>query len=209
MSLYKNTLQQIEKAAKTMQLSKDMHERISEPERILEVNFCFTKDDGSEELVKGFRVQHSTLRGPAKGGIRYHPQVDMSEVKALSAWMSFKCAVMGLPLGGGKGGVVIDSTKLSMKEKENMTRNFTHAIAPIIGPHTDIPAPDAYTNAQVMDWIADEYEKITGDQSKAVVTGKSVGKGGSEGRDTATAQGGVHILETFVEERNCKRQKEN
>ncbi len=205
MPLYQNTLKQINKAADKMNLSSKMLERLKVPERVLEVNFSYKKDNGEEELVKGFRVQHSTVRGPAKGGIRYHPQVDMEEVKALAGWMSIKCAVVDIPLGGGKGGVIIDPRNLSEKEKENLTRSFTNAIAPIIGPHKDVPAPDVYTNAQTMDWIADEYSKITGDTSGAVITGKSIENGGSEGRNTATAKGGVHILEEFVKEKGLKR----
>ncbi|PCI25142.1 glutamate dehydrogenase [Candidatus Peregrinibacteria bacterium] len=199
MSLYENTLQQFKKAADTMKLSQSMLDRLNSPEKILEVNIDFKKDDGSQMIVKGFRVQHSTVRGPAKGGIRFHPQVDMGEVQALAGWMSIKCAVMDLPLGGGKGGIIVDPHALSETEKERMTRAFARAITPIIGPNKDVPAPDVYTNAQIMDWIADEYGKITGDTSGAVITGKSLGNGGSEGRDTATAQGGVYMFEEFRE----------
>jgi glutamate dehydrogenase/leucine dehydrogenase len=205
MSLYENTLLQINKAAKTMKLSAAALNRISAPERVLEVNFSYTKDDGTHEMARGFRVQHSTARGPAKGGIRFHPQVDMGEVQALAGWMSIKCAVMDLPLGGGKGGIIIDPRPLSDTEKERLTRSFTQAIEPIIGPNKDVPAPDVYTNGQIMDWIADEYEQITGDKTRAVVTGKPLGKGGSEGRDTATAQGGVHVLDAYCNEKGINK----
>ena len=198
-SLYQNTLKQINKAADTMSLSQETLERLQAPERVLEVQFPLKKDNGSTEIITGFRVQHSTARGPAKGGIRYHPQVDMEEVKALAGWMSIKTAVMNLPLGGGKGGIIIDPRDLSATEKEYLTRSFTRAIEPIIGPSRDVPAPDVYTNAQIMDWIADEYQQITGDKTRAVVTGKPLGKGGSEGRNTATATGGVHILDHYIE----------
>lgn len=185
-----------------MNLSQDMKDIIEAPERILEVHFPVKMENGSTEVFTGFRVQHSTLRGPAKGGIRFHPQVDMGEVKALAGWMSIKCAVMDLPLGGGKGGVIVNPKELSEGEKERLTRAFARKIEPIIGPQKDIPAPDVYTNAQIMDWIADEYQKITGDTTKAVVTGKSIENGGSLGRDSATAQGGVYVLLEYCKKQN-------
>lgn len=184
-----------------MQLSEDVRKVMNEPERVLTVNFHIHRDDGSTQMVKGFRVQHSTLRGPAKGGIRFHPQVDMEEVKALAGWMTIKCAVVDIPYGGGKGGVEIDPRELSEREVEHLTREFTRAIGPIIGPRRDVPAPDVYTNAQVMSWIADEYHCMHKKEHDylAVVTGKPVEKGGSLGRDSATAAGGVHVLEAYYE----------
>lgn len=201
MPLFENTLKQIQKAVDTAKFPSKTMDRISVPERILEVNFSFINDNGEKEILKGFRVQHSTARGPAKGGIRYHPQVDMSEVMALSAWMSMKCAVVDIPLGGGKGGIVFDPRVRSEADLEAITRSFTRAIAPIIGPNKDVPAPDVYTDSQTMDWISDEFSKITGDNSGAVVTGKSLANGGSQGRDTATAQGGVFVFDEFMKER--------
>ncbi|HPO05675.1 MAG TPA: Glu/Leu/Phe/Val dehydrogenase [Candidatus Gracilibacteria bacterium] len=198
-SLFENTVRQIKKSAQVMNLPAEILNRLLSPERILEVNFSFTKDNGENVIMQGFRVQHSTARGPAKGGIRYHPQVDMGEVKALAGWMSIKCAVADLPLGGGKGGIIVDPRTLSEGEKERMTRSFARAIFPIIGPKKDVPAPDVYTNSQIMDWIADEYGKLSGDYSGAVITGKSLAHGGSLGRDTATAQGGVYVIHSFVE----------
>jgi glutamate dehydrogenase/leucine dehydrogenase len=164
------------------------------------VNFHIHRDDGKVQMVKGFRVQHNTLRGPAKGGIRFHPQVDMGEVKALAGWMSIKCAVVNIPYGGGKGGVEIDPRDLSEHELEQLTRQFTQAIAPIIGPRRDVPAPDVYTNAKIMNWIADEYHCIHPNEEDylAVVTGKSLDNGGSLGRDSATAAGGVIVLESLM-----------
>jgi len=146
-------------------------------------------DDGKVRMFEGYRIQHSTLRGCAKGGIRYHPDVDENEVRALAAWMTFKCAVAGIPYGGGKGGVTVDPSHLSKGELERLTRGFTRAIAPIVGPHKDIPAPDVNTNAEVMGWFVDEYSKIAGEYSPAVVTGKPVDKGGSLGRVEATGRG--------------------
>ncbi len=207
MSLYENTLAQIEKAAKIANFSEDVLSRMKSPEKILEVNFSYDKDDWTKEMLKWFRVQHSTLRGPAKWGIRFHLQVDIGEVKALAAWMSMKCAIMDLPLWWWKGWVIVNPKNLSETEKESLTRSFTRAIAPIIGPDKDVPAPDVYTNAQIMDWIADEYEKITWDKTKAVVTGKSLQNGWSEWRSTATAQGWVFILEEFFERKKIDRKK--
>jgi glutamate dehydrogenase/leucine dehydrogenase len=201
MSLFENTLKQIEKAGKLAGFSEKTMQRMRLPEKILEVNFSFERDNGEIEILKGFRIQHSTARGPAKGGIRFHPQVDMGEVMALSAWMSIKCSVVDLPLGGGKGGVVFDPRNYSKTELERITRAFTRQIAPIIGPNKDVPAPDVYTDSTIMDYISDEYSKITGDNSGAVVTGKSLANGGSEGRDIATAQGGVYVFEEFVKEK--------
>ncbi|MCF7845778.1 MAG: Glu/Leu/Phe/Val dehydrogenase [Candidatus Peribacteraceae bacterium] len=201
MSLYENTQKLIVRAADTMDLMPEVRVVMNEPERILTVDFHIHRDNGKIEMFRGFRVQHNTLRGPAKGGIRFHPQVDMGEVKALAGWMSIKCAVADIPYGGGKGGIEVDSAKLSGCELEQLTREFTRAIAPIIGPRRDVPAPDVRTNGQIMDWIADEYHKIhpKEDDYLAVVTGKTLENGGSLGRDSATAAGGVHVLEAFLE----------
>jgi len=199
MSLYQNTQYQLETAAKKMKLAEDIRRIVHEPERIVEVNFHIHRDNGELEMIKGFRVQHCTLRGPAKGGIRFHPQVDMEEVKALAGWMTIKCAVMDIPYGGGKGGIIIDSSQLSKRELEHMTRQYIQAIYEVIGPKKDVPAPDVYTNAQIMDWVSDEYRKLTKDKDYlAVVTGKSIANGGSLGRDTATAQGGVYVLLSYL-----------
>jgi glutamate dehydrogenase/leucine dehydrogenase len=201
MSLFENTLAQIRKASDLMGLSANAREVISRHERILEVSVPVRMDDGSVRVFQGYRCQHNSLRGPYKGGIRYHPDVDLGEVKALSAWMTMKCAVVGIPLGGGKGGIVVDSKKLSPRELEAMTREYTRAITPFIGPKMDIPAPDVYTNSQIMGWIADEYSKMKGENVLGVVTGKALAMGGSEGRDTATSQGGMHVLMEYLKER--------
>jgi glutamate dehydrogenase/leucine dehydrogenase len=200
MSLYENTQKLINRAADTMELSEEVRKVVNEPERVLSVNFHIHRDDGEVQMIKGFRVQHNTLRGPAKGGIRFHPQVDMEEVKALAGWMSIKCAVVNIPYGGGKGGVEIDPRDLSEHELEQLTRQFTQAIAPIIGPRRDVPAPDVYTNAKIMNWIADEYHCVHPNEEDylAVVTGKSLDNGGSLGRDSATAAGGVIVLESLM-----------
>lgn len=173
-------------------------ERIKTPERIHQVSIPVVHDDGRFELFTGFRVQHSSARGPYKGGIRYHPNVNLEEVKALAAWMTIKCAVVDIPLGGGKGGITVDPHKLSSHELEALTKGYTDLIWHDIGPEVDVPAPDVNTTSQTMDWISDEYDLLTGTHSPAVITGKSIAHGGSLGRDTATAQGGFDVLEAAL-----------
>ena len=174
-------------------------ERIKTPERIHEVSVPVTRDDGTQVILSGYRVQHSSARGPYKGGIRYHPNVNLDEVKALAAWMSIKTAVVDIPLGGGKGGITVDPKAMSKTELEALTRSYTERIWRVIGPQVDIPAPDVNTNAQMMDWIAHEYGRQSRTISPAVVTGKSIANGGSAGRDTATAQGGFEVLHAALE----------
>ena len=198
MSLFENTLKQIEKAASIMGLDENVKRILSVPQREVEVTLPVKMDDGSLKIFKGFRVQHNNAAGPYKGGIRYHQQVDMGEVKALSAWMTIKCSVVGIPLGGGKGGIIVDPKQLSLGELERLTRAYVRAIEPVIGPEIDVPAPDVNTNSQIMDWFADEYSKIRGKDLRGVVTGKSLEAGGSKGRNNATAQGGVYVLEEYA-----------
>ncbi len=201
MALYENTLQQIRLASELMGLSPEVEAVLREPERIVQVGLPVRMDDGSLRVFRGFRVQHSSLRGPYKGGIRFHPQVDMDEVKALAAWMSFKCAVVNIPLGGGKGGIEVDPKVLSVAELERMTRAYAGALSDFIGPHIDIPAPDVYTSAREMGWIMDEYSRKVGHPSPGVVTGKDLAIGGSAGRATATSMGGVFVIEAFLKDR--------
>jgi glutamate dehydrogenase/leucine dehydrogenase len=167
---------------------------IKVPERIHIVSVPLAHDDGHVELYTGYRVEHNSVRGPYKGGIRYHPEVTLDEVKALSAWMTIKNAVVNIPLGGGKGGITVDPRQLSVGELERLTRAYIDRIYRDIGPRVDIPAPDVNTTPLMMDWIADEYSKLIGAPSPAVVTGKSIDHGGSQGRDTATAMGGFFVL---------------
>jgi len=185
---------EIDEAAKVLAIDGGVHEFIRWPQRELHVSFPVQMDDGSWRLFKGYRVQHSFARGPAKGGIRYHPDVDIDEVRALATWMTMKCAVVGIPYGGAKGGVIVDVKKHSAKEVERITRRFTAEIAPIIGPEKDIPAPDVYTNAQTMAWIMDTYSALKGYTVTGVVTGKPISLGGSLGRDKATARGGMFVV---------------
>lgn len=201
MSLFENTLKQIEKAAKLMKLDPDIKQILSNPDRQVSVNIPLKMDDGKLRIFHGFRVQHNNAAGPYKGGFRYHEQVNMREIEALSAWMTIKTSVVGIPLGGAKGGVIVNPKKLSERELECLTRGYVRAIEPLIGPDKDIPAPDVNTNPKIMDWFADEYSKIKGKKIPGVVTGKSIPAGGSNGRNEATAAGGVCILKKYIKEK--------
>jgi glutamate dehydrogenase/leucine dehydrogenase len=173
-------------------------ERIKRPERVHEVTIPLVREDGRRQLLTGYRVQHSSARGPYKGGIRYHPDVTLDEVKALAGWMSIKTAVVNIPMGGGKGGITVDPHELSPRELESLTRSYTERIWRFIGPLVDIPAPDVNTDSRIMDWIANEYGRLSGLADPAVVTGKTVEHGGSLGRDKATARGGFDVLEAAM-----------
>lgn len=186
---YDNVLSVVNNAASILGYSHSDYEAIIYPERELKVSVPVRMDDGSVRVFEGYRVQHSTSRGPAKGGIRYHQDVNIDEVKALAAWMTFKCAVVNIPYGGGKGGVVCDPAELSDAEIRRLTRRFTAMIAPIIGPEQDIPAPDVGTNANVMGWIMDTYSMLKGHCIPGVVTGKPLPLGGALGRHEATGRG--------------------
>ncbi|MBI4994406.1 Glu/Leu/Phe/Val dehydrogenase [Candidatus Peregrinibacteria bacterium] len=207
MSFFQNTLNLIEKAAKLMKLDQETKEILSKPNRIIEISVPVKMDDGMLKVFRGFRVQHNNAAGPYKGGIRYHEKVDMEEVKALATLMTFKCAVVGIPLGGSKGGIVINPKKLSKGELERLTREYARRIAPFIGPETDVPAPDLNTDSQIMAWIADEYSKIKGENALGVVTGKPLAVGGSLGREKATAKGGFYVLNEIVKEKNLNLKK--
>ena len=186
--------QQFDLAADRLRLDPGLRRILREPRRELTVHFPVKMDDGTVLVYTGYRVQHNLGRGPAKGGIRYHQDVSLDEVKALAMWMTWKCAVVGIPYGGGKGGVIVDPKKLSMKEVEGLTRRFTTEISVLIGPERDIPAPDVNTNAQTMAWIMDTYSMHVGYTVPGVVTGKPIALGGSEGRNEATARGAVFCI---------------
>ncbi len=186
---FDNVLHIVENAATLLGYQPSDYIMLKYPERELKVALPVKMDDGSIKVFEGFRVQHSTSRGPAKGGIRYHQQVNMDEVKALAAWMTFKCAVVNIPFGGGKGGIVVDPSTLSKGELCRLTRRFTAMIYPIIGPDKDIPAPDVGTNAEVMGWIMDTYSMFQGHSVPGVVTGKPLAIGGALGRADATGRG--------------------
>ena len=180
---------QFDIAADVLRLDPGMRAILKSPKRVLKVSVPVKMDNGEWKVFQGYRSQYQDARGPFKGGIRYHPQVSEDEVIALSAWMTWKTAVMDLPLGGGKGGIICDPKSMSAAELERMTRGYARAISLIVGPETDVPAPDVYTNGQTMAWFLDEYNRQTGRHEPGVITGKPVEIGGSLGRDTATARG--------------------
>ena len=187
-------LQQLDRAAERLGLDPGVHEKLRYPEKILTVSIPTKMDDGSLRIFTGHRVHHSLARGPAKGGLRYHPDVTLDEVKALAMWMTWKCAVVGLPFGGAKGGVVCNPKEMSDAELERMTRRFTSELMIILGPDKDIPAPDVYTNPRTMAWIMDTYSTNVGYSVLGVVTGKPLSVGGSEGRDEATGRGCALVI---------------
>jgi glutamate dehydrogenase (NAD(P)+) len=203
-NLYQMASSQFVRAAETVKLDPDLKTILSQPKNEIIVNFPVRMDDGSYRLFKGYRIQHNNILGCYKGGIRYHPQVHLDEVKALASWMTWKCSLAGLPFGGGKGGIQIDPTKYSEGELQRITRRFTHALGTNIGPDFDIPAPDVGTNAQTMVWMMDTYVNTFGAANKNtarhVVTGKSLEAGGSEGRDEATGRGCVYTIAAWAQQ---------
>jgi glutamate dehydrogenase (NAD(P)+) len=186
---------QLDGVARLIGLNESMHGFLREPKRVLEVSVPVRMDAGTFRMFKGFRVQHNMSRGPTKGGIRFHPDVTLDEVKALAMWMTWKCALVNIPFGGAKGGVICDPRIMSMQELENLTRRFTSEISIIIGPEKDIPAPDVYTTPQIMAWIMDTYSMQKGYSVPGVVTGKPIAIGGSLGRDKATARGCLYVTD--------------
>ena len=201
---YQNALKQLDIAARFLELDPGLHEILKYPQSELTVNFPVKMDNGTTKVFTGYRVQHNTSRGPSKGGIRYSPNASIDEVRALAMWMTWKCAIVNIPFGGAKGGVVCDPRELSMGEKERLTRRYASEISIILGPATDIPAPDMGTNPQVMAWIMDTYSMTKGHTVPAVVTGKPVAIGGSEGRNDATGRGIVCITREAIKERGLK-----
>ncbi|MEW6039902.1 MAG: Glu/Leu/Phe/Val dehydrogenase [Elusimicrobiota bacterium] len=185
--------EQLDIAARKLKLDPGLHEKLKYPKRILQVSVPIKRDNGKISVFKGYRVQHNLERGPGKGGIRYHPDVDLDEVQALAMWMTWKCAVVNIPFGGAKGGVVCDPSKLSSTELEHITRRYISEIGIIIGPEKDIPAPDVNTNPRVMAWVMDTFSMNVGFSVPGVVTGKPISLGGSRGRSEATGRGTVYI----------------
>lgn len=181
-----------------MKLDCDELEILRRPDRIIEVSLPVLMDSGRIKVFTGYRTQHNNIRGPYKGGIRFHPQVNLDEIKTLAFWMTIKCAVADIPYGGGKGGVAVDVKSLSQGELERLTRAYARGFANFIGPKTDIPAPDVGTTPQIMAWLMDEYSHIKGENTPAVVTGKPVEIGGSLGRETATGLGGFYVFEQVL-----------
>jgi len=196
---FESAIKQINRAAAVRKTSSEVLKRLSRAERELTVSIPITMDDGSVQIFEGYRVQHSSLRGPYKGGIRFHPQADINEVRALAFWMMIKTAVAGIPMGGGKGGITLDPRVMSKGELERVSRGWVKRMYPVLGPKQDVPAPDVNTNGEIMMWMTDEYEKLTADMSGATFTGKPVGRGGSEGREVATGLGGFHVFDALRE----------
>lgn len=198
-SAYQNALTQLQIAAEILKINKDILEILKVPKRILRVFIPVRMDDGRIKNFEGFRIQHNDARGPFKGGIRYSPRVSMDEVEALAMWMTWKTAVVGIPYGGAKGGIIVDSKKLSKGELEKLSRGYVRAIYKFIGPDIDVPAPDMYTTPEIMAWMANEYSRIVGENTPASFTGKPVEVGGSLGRSDSTSVGGVYVLEEALE----------
>ncbi len=199
--LFKEALRRLDRAAEYADVDHETLERLRQPKALLEVSIPVRMDDGRLRVFQGYRVRYDDTRGPTKGGIRFHPDVDPAEVKALAFWMTCKCAVVGIPFGGGKGGVVVDPKTLSRMELERLSRGFIEQIADFIGPEVDVPAPDVYTNAMIMGWMMDEFSKTRRRRVPAVITGKPIPLGGSLGRDDATGRGAYYCIKE-LESRN-------
>ena len=191
---FQTALSQLKTAAEVAKIDPKFIERIQYPDRYIEVTIPVIMDDGSQRIFTGFRSQHNNARGPYKGGIRFHPDVNLDEVRALSFWMTFKNAVVNVPFGGGKGGIILDPKKLSETELEKLSRGYVQKLYPVFGPEFDVPAPDVNTNGKIMGWMVDEFEKLIGKKARATFTGKAIEDGGSQGRTEATGFGGGVVL---------------
>ena len=194
---YQNAMKQLDKVAKLVGLGEEFILRLRQPDRDIKVSIPVKMDDGSLKIFEGYRVQYNNVLGPYKGGIRYHPETEINEVKALAFWMAIKCAVANIPMGGGKGGIAVDSKKLSKGELERLSRGWVQKLSDVLGPRKDVPAPDVNTTPEIMSWMSDEFEKITGDKTKAAFTGKPINQGGSEGRGPATGLGGFYVFDSL------------
>jgi glutamate dehydrogenase (NADP+) len=197
-SLFADASVRLEEALKHVSISEDASERLKYPKASLTVAIPVRMDDGSLKIFQGHRVRYDDTRGPGKGGVRYHPSVNLDEVQSLAFWMTFKCALLNLPFGGAKGGITVNPKELSKAELERLSRGYIEAIADFVGPDVDILAPDVYTNDMIMGWMMDQYSIICRHISLGVVTGKPLTMGGSQGRDTATARGAFHVIETVL-----------
>ncbi|MCC9604958.1 Glu/Leu/Phe/Val dehydrogenase [Blastopirellula sp. JC732] len=202
--IFSHAVARLDKAFLHADIDQEAVHRLKHPKQVLEVTIPVRMDDGSLRIFTGYRVRHDATRGPTKGGIRFHPNVDLAEVKALAFWMTFKCAVANLPYGGGKGGVIVDPKELSRLELERLSRGYIERIADFIGPEVDVPAPDVYTNAMIMGWMMDEYSKIRRQHTPAVITGKPIPLGGSLGRDDATGRGAYYCIKELESKRGWK-----
>jgi glutamate dehydrogenase len=201
LNLYYSTQTVIQEALTKLGYNSEMYELLKEPIRLLTVRIPVRMDDGTVKVFTGYRSQHNDAVGPTKGGVRFHPDVDEAEVKALSIWMSLKCGITNLPYGGGKGGIICDPRKMSFRELERLSRGYVRAISQIVGPTKDIPAPDVYTNSQIMAWMMDEYSRLREFDSPGFITGKPLVLGGSHGRETATARGVTMCINEAVKKK--------
>ena len=204
---FKNAQRQLDEAAQILNLDKKIHQFLREPMRIHEAELNVKMDNGQMQKFRAFRVQYNDARGPCKGGIRYHPEETIDTVKALAAWMTWKTAVVGIPLGGGKGGVICDPKKLSRDELERVSRSYIQAFYKHLGAHKDVPAPDVYTTPQIMAWMLDEFEKLVGHKEPGFITGKPLELGGSAGRGDATARGAVYTIRETAKHLNIDLKK--
>lgn len=203
-SMLDQALTRLDEAARHLDLDADVLEKLKYPRETTKVRLMIRMDDGSRKSFMAWRCRYDDTRGPTKGGIRFHPDSTMEEVETLAFWMTFKCAVMNLPYGGGKGAVQVDPHTLSKAELERLSRAYVQAFSKILGPDRDIPAPDVYTNSMIMGWMADEYASIVGEATPAVITGKPIALGGSLGRDDATARGGYYLVQRLAEKLGLK-----
>jgi glutamate dehydrogenase/leucine dehydrogenase len=196
---FQNALSQLARANAVRPFSSEFMARLSNPNREVHISIPVKMDDGTLKIFEGYRVQYNNARGPYKGGIRFHQDTEINEVKALAFWMALKCAVANIPMGGGKGGITVDPKQLTKTELENLSRGWVKLMAPVIGPQVDVPAPDVNTTPEIMGWMVDEYSKITGDKTNATFTGKPIAVGGSEGRGPATGLGGFYTFKVMQE----------
>lgn len=194
---FQNAMAQLDKVAQIKNFGEEFIEKLRHPDRDIRISIPVNMDDGSLKIFEGYRVEYNNALGPYKGGIRYHPDTEINEVKALAFWMAIKCAVANIPMGGGKGGVTVDPKKLSKTELEKLSRGWVRKLSDILGPYKDVPAPDVNTTPEIMAWMADEYGKATGDKTRATFTGKPIETGGSEGRGPATGLGGFYVFEAL------------
>lgn len=201
---WESALEQFRRAADLIHLDPGTRERLIHADRTLTVSIPLRTDGGLVRVFEGYRVQHSNARGPYKGGIRYHPDTDLDEVRALAFWMAIKCAVIGIPYGGGKGGITVNPKELSKGELERLSRGWVRKMFPVIGPDTDVPAPDVNTTPEIMVWMVDEYGKLAGHPEPAAFTGKPIEAGGSEAREFSTGLGGFYVLRAFAREHGLK-----
>ncbi len=199
---FENALDQLERANKIRQFDQELLDRLHQPNREIKISIPVLMDNSSLKIFEGYRVQYNNSRGPYKGGIRFHQDTEINEVRALAFWMTLKCAVVNIPMGGGKGGITVNPKELSKGEIERLSRGWVKLMAPVIGPKIDIPAPDVNTTPEIMAWMVDEYSKITGDKTNAVITGKPIEIGGSKGRGPATGLGGFYVFDVIRKKLN-------